>query len=366
MTALITILLIILAASVIMSVIDFLVYVNKGQRPLKRPVLMIVEIIALIASPIFFLSTFDSAKENNCCGDIAFFSPGHRITIYLLILLCIVAYGYSSFRRGLAPPLIELAINCFIVIGIILNIIIAIQIGEIFIWCLGNISIIALFLSQLYRNQQLILTEITPWGNQKNNSLAKVSIKILKAKFFVKYPMLLGICLPLLLLLSVLLLVFGQKPDSAIRAFTDTYKQGLSQLDYMCDNVKCGEHYLCSVAANGHTSIVKPERYGERNGGKIICNRQLLVANAFEELMEQRFPSVHSVIRKKYNKLGNTVHRYYSVFNNKLFSDIIYFLMKPLEYFFLFVLYLFDKKPEDRIAMQYLSQADKEKVQLQS
>ena len=28
--------------------------------------------------------------------------------------------------------------------------------------------------------------------------------------------------------------------------------------------------------------------------------------------------------------------------------------MKPLEYFFVTVLYLFDTKPEDRIAVQYL------------
>lgn len=29
-------------------------------------------------------------------------------------------------------------------------------------------------------------------------------------------------------------------------------------------------------------------------------------------------------------------------------------MMKPLEYFFVLVLYLFDAKPEDRIAVQYL------------
>ena len=236
---------------------------------------------------------------------------------------------------------------------------------EVFFFVLGSISIIALFLSQLYKSHQLGSKEISLWDYEEENLLRKITKRILLSKYFIKYPLLLILCLPLLAFIGVILLLFGQKPDSAIRAFTDTYKLGFSQLDYMCDNVTCGEHYLCSVAANGHTSIVKPERYGERNGGKIICNRQLLVANAFEELMEQRFPSVHSVIRKKYNRLGNTVHRYYSVFNNKVFSDIIYFLMKPLEYLFLFVLYLCDKKPENRIAMQYLSQADNEKVQLE-
>lgn len=35
-------------------------------------------------------------------------------------------------------------------------------------------------------------------------------------------------------------------------------------------------------------------------------------------------------------------------------ADITYILMKPLEYFFVIFLYLFDKKPENRIAVQYL------------
>lgn len=35
-------------------------------------------------------------------------------------------------------------------------------------------------------------------------------------------------------------------------------------------------------------------------------------------------------------------------------ADIIYLLMKPLEWFFVMVIYLVDKKPEDRIAVQYL------------
>ena len=96
-------------------------------------------------------------------------------------------------------------------------------------------------------------------------------------------------------------MLFGQKPDSVIRAFTETYKHGFSQWDYKCDNVTCGGHYLCSVAAKGHTQIIKPERFGVRNGGRIICNRQLLISNAFEDLMQEMFPSLHRVIRQQYN-----------------------------------------------------------------
>ena len=116
----------------------------------------------------------------------------------------------------------------------------------------------------------------------------------------------------------------------------------------MCENGECGGHFLCSVAAKGHKSIVRPERYGERNGHKIICNRQLLIANAFEELMQDHVLFIHGYIRRQYNKVGSFVHRYYPVFSNKFVADIVYLAMKPLEWLFVLTLYTFDAKPEDK------------------
>ena len=158
------------------------------------------------------------------------------------------------------------------------------------------------------------------------------------------------------------MLLFGQKPDSIIKAFTETYRHGFSQWSYKCDNVQCGRHYLCSVAAKGHPQIVKPQRLGIRNGHQIICNRQLLISNAFEELVQERMPFIHTCIRQQYNKVGYFIHRYYYLFNNKFLSDIIYIFMKPLEYFFLLVLYTFDRKPENRIEQQYLNKNDRQQI----
>jgi hypothetical protein len=168
--------------------------------------------------------------------------------------------------------------------------------------------------------------------------------------------------LPLLAIVTGILIVFGQKPDSIIRAFTDTYRHGFSQLDHECDSVICDGHYLCTVAAKGHRKFVKPQRLGERGGRTIICNRQLLVSNAFEELLQERLPFLHKRIRGAYNHVGNMVHRYYGIFNNKYVADTVYVLMKPLEWFFIIVLYAFDRKPENRIAKQYLSKADREQL----
>lgn len=98
-------------------------------------------------------------------------------------------------------------------------------------------------------------------------------------------------------------------------------------------------------------------------GGKIICNRQLLVANAFEELLWRKAPKVHNCIRTRYNRVGDIVHKYYYVFDNKPVADFIYILMKPLELVFWLTLYTFECNPENRIAKQYLKREDRSVIE---
>jgi len=209
--------------------------------------------------------------------------------------------------------------------------------------------------------EQIQQMEIKP-----KNSIEAVLLKILLLKPVVKIPILFVLCLPLLAIIAIILLVAGQKPDSLVRAFTDTYKQGFSQLDYMCNNVECGEHFLCSVAAKGHKQVVKPTRLGIRNQQLILCNRQLLISNAFEDLIQQRLPFLHKPIRSSYNRIGDLIHRHYTVFNNKWICDIVYVLMKPAEWLFLLTLYTFDKNPENRIAKQYISRAHRQQLEKQA
>lgn len=174
-----------------------------------------------------------------------------------------------------------------------------------------------------------------------------------------KFPILVVLCLPLLTVVVGLLLLFGQKPDSIVRAFTETYKHGFSTLDYECANVNCGGHFLCSVAATGNPGLVKPVRRGIRGGKPIQCNRQLLVSNAFEELLEQHLPFVHRPIRRLYDRVGNIIHRNHDVFEKKWVANLVYLLMKPLEAVFTLVLYCCDRNPESRIAQQYMRWEDR-------
>lgn len=155
--------------------------------------------------------------------------------------------------------------------------------------------------------------------------------------------------LPIISVLLVLMLLFGQTPDALVKAFTMTADWTFSTQIPPPPEYYSG-HYLCTVAAGGHRNIVKPVRMGVRRGEKIIVNRQLCVANAFEDLLEDRLPGLHKTVRRLYDKYGYPLAKHITT---PARADAVYLLMKPLEWGFLIVLYLFDTDPESRIAVQY-------------
>lgn len=156
---------------------------------------------------------------------------------------------------------------------------------------------------------------------------------------------------PLLGIISLVLTLFGQEPDAMIKMWTNTSDWTLSQ-KVSPPSVTYDEHYLCTVGASGHRKLVKPIRMGVRHGHRIVVNRQLLIANAFEQIIEEKLPRTHRWIRRFYDNYGYPISRH---IKKTWQADLIYLLMKPLEWFFLIVLYATDTKPENRIATQYLS-----------
>jgi hypothetical protein len=367
--------------------LDFLSYVIYGRRyhaGIRHTAEMIIVLFVL------GVLLLDLGMPNSCCGDTALFSPRHRLTIVFLILSCLAAFLYSSYRKRPAPPLLEVVVNCLLLVGLVLNILVGVhekdrpgdwfELGEIAVgqmlgthtidwqnWFFGHIPIALMFILALAENHRLVLSRLPMAGAEgrgaareaDDNRLIRFCRDLLQLPAWQKLPIMLILCLPLLTILIAILLLFGQRPDSVIRAFTDTYKHGFSQLDYECAGVVCGGHFLCTVAAKGHPALVRPVRDGVRAGRRIRCNRQLLVSNAFEELLEQHTPWLHRPIRRLYNRVGNFVHRYYGVFGKIWVADIVYLLMKPLEWIFVVTLYLFDRNPENRIAQQYLRREDR-------
>lgn len=336
----------------IIAYLDFILSLTYPERKRSGKKFLFLDIITMVIGPIVYLAAFDISNINDCCGDSAIFSPDHRLSIYFIIPFCWIAYFAGSYRQKLSSPIVEIFIHIFLLISIVLNIFASIQIENLII-LVGNVPIILLCIGALIRSHHIFKTQIDHVQDDRDSLIVKMAWNFLNLSPIYKYPLLFILCLPIIAIMIGILMLFGQKPDSTIQAFTETYKHGFSELDHLCKNVECGEHFLCSVAAGGHQNLVKPERYGIRNGGLIICNRQLLISNAFEELLQDYLPKTHRFIRQQYNKVGNQVHRHYHIFNNKYVADLVYILMKPLEWCFLLVLYIFDRKPENRIAKQY-------------
>lgn len=175
-------------------------------------------------------------------------------------------------------------------------------------------------------NQKIVRTEIN-WG-----------------KYFL-------FAFPLFLLPMLFLMLFGYEYDAMVKVFTETTTWNFSQETHP-PFLEHEGHYLCTVAACGNPKVVKPVRLGERHGNEIIVNRQLMIANAFEEKIEGIAPKFHRWIRKNYDKYGYNLSK---KLTTTLWSNVTYILMKPLEFIFWLFLNVTDIEPQKRINRQYLS-----------
>lgn len=161
---------------------------------------------------------------------------------------------------------------------------------------------------------------------------------------------------PLLGILMMLLMLAGQAPDAPVKAWIETGGWKLSQ-KIPPQNIYYDEHYLCTVAAGGHPALVHPLRLGVRHGHKVTVNRQLCIANAFEQILEEKTPKFHRIVREFYDQYGFPLAR---IIRSRWIADLIYIVMKPLEWVFLIVLYLTDVRPENRIVLQYTGKGIKD------
>lgn len=149
--------------------------------------------------------------------------------------------------------------------------------------------------------------------------------------------------------IEVMFVILEQGLDAPIKTFTDTADWTFSK-QIPPPPLEYDGHYLCTVAAGGHRKVVKPIRLGTRRNETIVVNRQLCIANAFEELIQERMPRFHRRIRGIYDTYGYPLSK---KITTPVKADLIYIMMKPLEWVFLITLYMFDLRPEKRIARQY-------------
>lgn len=269
-------------------------------------------------------------------------------------LSCIGVIGYlvlSCIQIEEVPPLVIVSAIAAMYLGILECVLWIIQIFS------SSYIILALFpLNCIIIAAKTIRYKILEWNAKKDNRtksfnnkyLVFLNQKMINAAY---WPIVAFILMwPILGIIICVLALFGQQPDNIIKAWTETSDWNLSHR-VAPQNITYDEHYLCTVAAGGHAIIVKPIRLGERHGHQVIVNRQLCVANAFEQILEERTPIFHKNLRHFYDTYGFPIAK---MINFPYIADVVYFIMKPLEWLFLIVLYFCDVNPENRIAVQYL------------
>ena len=315
-------------------------------------------IIALSFSEIIFTADWYVVLSNSQVHTPI--ETGSMATVITLAIVGLAGYLLISLiPLKKMPPLVTVCGISAMYIGMGVCAVWSVQVSHLFL-CLFPFNCIVIgirtVLSLVLEWKQL-QQERAEQGNVREykNSLLRRLNKYLEesdnwplAAFFLMWP-LLGIVVCVLVL-------FGQQPDALIRAWTETSDWNLSRR-IAPQNVYYDEHYLCTVAAGGHENVVKPLRLGVRHGHEVIVNRQLCVANAFEQLLEERLPRVHRHIRHFYDTYGFPVAK---MIRSPYAADVVYILMKPLEWLFLVVLYFCDVNPENRIAVQYLPKRDQE------
>lgn len=276
--------------------------------------------------------------------------------ISILALSAILAFLILHYKRLTLPPLTAAILISFVYLGCYISVTALLQLLSnitftiygffILLLCALPFNYLVLSITLLHEltketwSPRPVRPVLTPFDMIDDFLKKTLSIPLLG---FITLVPVIGVCI----IVSVL---FHQRSDELIRFVTDTSDWLFSTKQGVIITTIQDDHYLCTVAAGGHPHIVKPQRYGIRQGHRIVVNRQLCIANAFEELIAQHTPRLHHAIRRFYDAYGFPISRH---IRTPLLADITYLLMKPLEWLFLLILYVFDRNPEQRIQSQY-------------
>ncbi|MBL3658807.1 hypothetical protein JL102_21840 [Fulvivirga sp. 2943] len=277
------------------------------------------------------------------------------LTFHFLSLFALVKVWKKGKNQ---PPLLLVVYLAFLMIGIIINLLLIMQLFGHENDLAGNSGISGFFMAMapalhVLISFILILHVIKEEAHEadkrsfKNRFLNQLNNRLKGSKMLPVWSLL--ALFPILFMVTILLILLGQEYDSLTKVFTETATWNFSQETHPPYLDHTG-HYLCTVAACGSPEVVRPLRLGMRHGTEIIVNRQLLIANAFEDLIQTKYPRVHKVIRGKYDKYGYPLSK---DINTKFKSNCTYLIMKPLEWLFLIYIYLNSQKPEKLIRKQY-------------
>ena len=279
-----------------------------------------------------------------------FIASKHGLIYMIFFVLYHISLLLLWIRKSALPPLILALGLCVLYIGLFFNWILILQLlgsqeGAGILACFPIFSLLVglgIIIRTLYD-----LPKSLSFNTSKHQWLNKINEKLsTKSALFCSSVIAI---LPVFVLITLILMLFGDDYDAVSKALTETTTWGFSQHDHPPHLPHKG-HYLCTVAACGSPRLVKPLRWGIRGKQRIIVNRQLQIANAFEELIADLSPTLHRFIRKNYDRYGYDLSK---KIRTRWASNLTYILMKPLEWGFLLCLYTFCLRPEEKIRRQY-------------
>ena len=274
-------------------------------------------------------------------------STNHIGTICVFVLIGISSYFALKFHKEEYSPLLSVILIAGVYIGCIISSLIIIQLmGAVVSEVDVRLKLINSYYEKIGFIFYMVLIPLNYLVNAiallvwvakekatyqidreyKNRFISVVNNCILRCNSW--YIPAFVVMIPFIIIVVMILCLFGQQPDSVIKAFTQTSDWMLSKQISPPPIVHYNSHYLCTVSLRGHKGLVKPTRYGIRGGEKIVVNRQLCIANAFEELIMERTPRFHRVIRNFYDKYGYPISK---LIRTAWLADLTYLIMKPLE-----------------------------------
>lgn len=283
-------------------------------------------------------------------------------TFFSFLILSLIAYRLLTTKMGRLSPIVYVVCSSLLIMNILFTVVYfthtgfthygdSIDVGAaVILFQFGYGSLSLLYIAKLNESLKQFHAAQQERTSQYTNKFLRLLSKI--SSDYEKIPVLGMLFLfPVMIFVQFILVLLGQRPDSFIQVFLDTSNYNYSKIPAPPPEIVPGDgHYLCTVSAMGHKRLVKPVRSGIRHGERIVVNRQLLIANAFENILEQHTPHLHKRIRRFYDTYGYPISKR---IQTKWSADIVYLLMKPLEWLFLLTLYTVDTNPENRIHVQY-------------
>lgn len=336
----------------------------KGDRYVLH---VLSSILILVVFPLFGLLVDAAADEcvSTCKPN---FRPLAMPEVFGLVPLhaaAAFAFFLSLRRPSALTPRVEAAIVCSLSIGVVLHVLLAVQF---FVALPVTLYIIPLPLLTPFLTVPLLLRELVRRLRARGHdalaleaararerergyrehaaprpaTITRSPIHVgLLARGLARVPFVLG-------LHAVVMGVVFQSKTGGIDAFLRTCGYAFSRVP-IPPSADC--HYLCTIAAQGSPTLVRPYRWGVRRGRPILVNRQLALANAFEDLLHERWPRFGRLARRLYDALALPIS---GALSRRWIANALYLLMKPAEALFLVALLFLDPgDPESRIDRMY-------------